>query len=301
MSGAQSCPLSNDITPKLAFICSFVCFCSINPMKSKTGRNLKQACVDASLDAANTAADTGIRPEVGYYMPEDERMSPQPLMLKDIAGQETNAPIRNFGHMINRVRRLKTPATALVKEEVESYSKGELRIPDAVVLKDPCKPPTQDNLLGVVEVKFRGDRWGRGQKDAYEAIAGSPNGLHELNEDTCKCKGTEQQLLPEDNLQPAKGMYEQEEEHGFGEALLLGLEVAVIGVAMAALVLDDATGIGTADDVLLAPLGARAALQSARLASGTSTVVRSSSQAAHLVAERMHLLRPSLERIGAAF
>ncbi len=301
MSETQSCPLNNDITPKLAFICSFVCFCSINPMKSKTGRNLKQMCVDASLDAANTVADTGIRPEVGYYMPRGPGQIPRPLMLKDNMGQETNTPIRNFGHMINRIRRLKTPVAALAKDEVESYSKGELRIPDAVVLKDPCKPPTQDNLLGVVEVKFRGDRWGKGQADAYRDIAGSREGLRELNEETCQCDGTEQQLLPEDNLQPAQAMYEQEEEHGFGDALLLGLEVAVIGVAMAALVLDDATGIGTADDFLLVPLGTRMALQSARFASGTSTVVRGSSQAVRIVSERMHLLRPSLERIGAAF
>ncbi|MEQ5834799.1 hypothetical protein [Marinobacter sp. NFXS9] len=301
MSGTQSCPLSNDITPKLAFICSFVCFCSVNPMQSRTGRNMKQMCVDNALDAVNEAADTGIRPQVGYYMPENEMMAPQPLMLKDRSGQETNAPIRNFGHMINRIRRLKTPATALVKDEVESYTKGELRIPDAVVLKDPCLPPTQDNLLGVVEVKFRGDRWGKGQKKAYERIAGPEAGLHELNEDTCKCDGTEQQLEPDDSLQPARDLFEQEEENSFGDTLLLGLEVAAIGVAITALALDDATGVGAADDVLMAPLGARAAFQSARLARGTSTVVRGSQEAAKLVSERMHLLRPGLERIGAAF
>lgn len=300
MNGTQSCPLSNDITPKLAFICSFVCFCSVNPMQSRTGRNMKQMCVDNALDAVNEAADTGIRPQVGYYMRKPPQR-PEPLMLKDRSGQETSAPIRNFGHMINRIRRLKTPATALVKDEVETYTKGELRIPDAVVLKDPCLPPTQDNLLGVVEVKFRGDRWGKGQKDAYERIAGSQNGLKELNEDTCKCDGTEQQLEPDDSMQPARDLFEQEEENSLGDTLLLGLEVTAIGLAIAALALDDATGVGAADDVLMAPLGARAALQSTRLARGTSTVVRGSQEAAKLVSERMHLLRPGLERIGAAF
>jgi VRR-NUC domain. len=301
MTATEQCPICNDITPKLAFICSFVCFCSVNPMQSQTGRNMKQMCVDASLDAVNQVSDTGIRPQVGYYMPRGRGLVPQPLMLKDSTGQETTEPIRNFGHMINRIRNLKTPASALLKDEIEQYTKGELRIPDAVVLRDPAGLPSQDNLLGVVEVKFRGDRWGDGQETAYRRIAGSDEGLHELNEDTCKCNGTEQQLVPEDSLQPARDLYEQEEEHGLGDSLLLGLEVLAIGIAMTALVLDDATGIGTADDVLLAPLGARAALQSARFYRGTSTVVRGSSEAAKLVAQRMSSLRPSLERIGAAF
>jgi type VI secretion system secreted protein VgrG len=48
----------------------------------------------------------------------------------------------------------------------------ESKIPDVVVVKDGSKPPTQDNIVEVVELKFPGDTLKPEQERAYLKIAG---------------------------------------------------------------------------------------------------------------------------------
>ncbi|MBZ9560522.1 hypothetical protein KGQ96_20980 [Halomonas coralii] len=200
---AQQCPLDNTIESRLAIVCSFVCTCNVVPNVGKAGQSLKQSCVDQGLLAYNKTCDTGIRPQVAYFMKANP---PRPLMLKGRDGEEINEPIRNFGHAYNRIRQYLT-LPEYVKDEVEGYTRGDMRIPDAVVVRDPHKPPTQDNLLGVVEVKFPPDGWNGGQEDAYRKIAGDPDDLHELTPQTCACDGPRQQQYAEAR-QPAMATYE---------------------------------------------------------------------------------------------
>jgi hypothetical protein len=68
---------------------------------------------------------------------------------------------------------------------------GRGRIPDVVVRASGSLPPTGSNLTAVVEMKFPGDRWRRGQKNDYNKIAkrNNPNApVVLLNSKTCKCK-----------------------------------------------------------------------------------------------------------------
>lgn len=60
------------------------------------------------------------------------------------------------------------------------------RRPDIVVVKDPSKPPTRDNIKGIYEVKFPPDDWGPGQREAYKRIGGTEP--IKISPEECKCR-----------------------------------------------------------------------------------------------------------------
>ncbi|MDX5435258.1 MAG: hypothetical protein LPK20_17015, partial [Halomonas sp.] len=232
-TGAQQCPLENDIESRLGIVCSFVCTCNEVPNQSRGGINLKQSCVDVGITRLNEACDTGLRVQVPYYMGDSP---PSPLLLKDAEGLETVEPIRNFGHAINRVRGLNIAAgvaAGMVKEEVESYTRGDMRIPDAVALRDPNGKPTQDNLLGVIEVKFPPDDWGPGQEVAYRDIAGGRDKLKLLTPERCSCDGPRQTEY-ETDTQPAMEIYHDRlEEKGISWGqVAIGAGMVAAGAAV---------------------------------------------------------------------
>ncbi|MFJ5537871.1 hypothetical protein [Vreelandella titanicae] len=225
MSGtsAQACPMDDDIESRLAIVCSFVCTCEEVPNRGRNGINLKQSCVDRGLQQLNESCDTGIRVQVPYYMGDTP---PSPLLVKDNEGQETTDAIPSFGHAINRIRKIKRDRAQGIllpeteKNRVEGYTRGDMRLPDAVVMRDPNGKPTQDNLLGVVEVKFPPDDWGDGQEDAYRRIAGGADKLHLLTPERCKCDGP-QQTKYAPVIQPATEIYrERLEERGINWGLI---------------------------------------------------------------------------------
>lgn len=221
MSGisAQACPLDDGIDSRLAIVCSFVCTCNIVPNIGNNGQQLKQSCVDAGLQQHNKRCDTSIRQQVFYNTRPNP---PAPLLEKDADGEETIQPLRNFGHALNRVKK-QNIATAIAagmsKDKIESYTRGDMRIPDAVVLKDTNGKPTQDNLMGVIEVKFPPDDWGDGQEKAYEEIAGDEDKLHLLTPeaDSCACDGAKQTGYEDETQpQPAEVTYRDRlEEQGY--------------------------------------------------------------------------------------
>lgn len=233
MSGtsAQACPIDDDIESRLAIVCSFVCTCEKVPNRGRNGINLKQSCVDRGLLQLNESCDTGIRVQVPYYMGDTP---PSPLLVKDNEGQETTDAILSFGHAINRIRRIKRDRaqgillTESEKNRAEGYTRGDMRIPDAVVLRDPNGKPTQDNMLGVIEVKFPPDDWGDGQERAYERIAGADHKLRLLTPGRRGCDGPLQtEYAPE--TQPAIETYRDRlEENG------IDWDKTVIGVARVA-------------------------------------------------------------------
>ncbi|WP_447894321.1 hypothetical protein [Vreelandella sp. GE22] len=184
--------------------------------------------------------------------------------MKDDEGQETAEAIPSFGHAINRIIRIKRDRaqgillTESEKNSAEGYTRGDMRIPDAVVLRDPNGKPTQDNLLGVIEVKFPPDDWGDGQERAYEGIAGGEEKLHLLTPERCKCDGPQQtKYAPE--TQPALETYRDRlEEKGisWGE---IGAGVALVALGGAATYFSG--GLGAA-------LGQQAARQGAGMVLG---------------------------------
>lgn len=60
------------------------------------------------------------------------------------------------------------------------------RRPDIVVVKDPTKPPTPDNIKDIYEVKFPPDDWGEDQEDDYKRITGRRPIL--LSPEECQCE-----------------------------------------------------------------------------------------------------------------
>ncbi|MBA2779748.1 hypothetical protein [Billgrantia kenyensis] len=232
-TGAQQCPLDNDIESRLSIVCSFVCTCNEVPNKGSGGINLKQSCVDVGIQRLNETCDTGLRVQVPYYMGS---APPSPLLLKDAEGLETIEPIRNFGHSINRIVRMKRDGALLTetaKNREEGYTRGELRIPDAVALRDPNGRPTQDNLLGVIEVKFPPDDWGPGQEVAYRDIAGGRDKLKLLTPERCSCDGPRQTEY-ETDTQPAMEIYHDRlEEKGISWGqVAIGAGMVAAGAAV---------------------------------------------------------------------
>ncbi|EPC00130.1 hypothetical protein L861_14470 [Litchfieldella anticariensis FP35 = DSM 16096] len=213
-AGAQQCPLDNDIESRLGIVCSFVCTCNEVPNQGRGGINLKQSCVDVGLQRLNETCDTGLRVQVPYYMGDSP---PSPLLMKDAEGLETLEPIRNFGHAINRIISMKrdgAPLSETEKNWSEGYTQYDLRIPDAVALRDPNGKPTQDNLLGVIEVKFPPDDWGPYQRRDYGRIAGDRDNLKLLTPERCSCDGPRQTQYATET-QPAMEIYQDRlEEKG---------------------------------------------------------------------------------------
>ena len=189
------------------FLCTLLCQCIDTP--------LPQRCVEQKLRALDQSSGglSPYKPEVPYDM---SKRPPAPIMSKN----EPWRPTRS------------RPAGS--------------KIPDVVVLKDPTKPPTQDNIKEVVEMKFE-DPLPREQLDNYRIIAGDAD-VRVLDPVDCGCPERKEEAEPEP-------MTAEEEA---AEALLLTVFVI-------AMVLDDALPGGQADDVLIAPALARLAPTLTRL------------------------------------
>ncbi|WP_407072487.1 VRR-NUC domain-containing protein [Pseudomonas aeruginosa] len=73
--------------------------------------------------------------------------------------------------------------------------KGMIRRPDVIIVQNPNRPPTQDNIKQVVEMKFPPDPRNTKQTEACKKIAGSENkvvdmqatdGFYPVNTDTLR-------------------------------------------------------------------------------------------------------------------
>lgn len=68
-----------------------------------------------------------------------------------------------------------------------------IRRPDVVIVKDPTKPPTRDNIKQVVEMKFPPDPASNEQKDAYAEITQDDQKVVVLKATECDCNQQEQE------------------------------------------------------------------------------------------------------------
>ncbi|AKT37885.1 type VI secretion system tip protein VgrG [Chondromyces crocatus] len=199
------------LTPDDHFLCSIICWCSDTP--------LPQSCVTRKLRELDRASGgtSRYKAEVRYDMTQTP---PVPIMSK-------REPWR--------------PTTG--------NPKG-CRSPDVVIVKDPSKPPTQDNLEEVVEIKFGKDALDWKQRKAYEQIAGDGVLFRVLSPGECGCPEPRNKAP-----QPVDDENPQEE----------AMRVLLLMLAAIALVLDDVLPGGQADDVLLPPVLARLAAGLAKM------------------------------------
>ncbi|MCC6552102.1 MAG: VRR-NUC domain-containing protein [Polyangiaceae bacterium] len=207
-------------TPEELTICGFICACNANSAPHTRPAD----CLTARIRAFDAASGntSRLKAEVPYDMTKNP---PAPVMSR-------KEPERPSGR---------------------KHPKGS-RAPDVVIVKDPSKPPTQDNIEKVIEVKFPTDRFRGDQKDDYKTIAG-PAGLKTLTPASCGCFDGEPQ--PQRREVTAKD----------------AAEAALLVLLVIALILDDALPGGQIDDGGIPPALARILERLAPLLRGPIPVI----------------------------
>ncbi len=156
-------------------LCSAICHCHYQPHKGKNDQNLYQSCVSARLKELDLFLGhrSPWKPELTYDMTESP---PKPVTDKNIA---TKAHDYVWGWIKKN----------WLKDKGYEYEKGEgmTRRPDVVIVKDPTKPPTQDNIKYVVEIKLGDDEFGTEQRKSYAEVAGDKSKVKVLDPDSCEC------------------------------------------------------------------------------------------------------------------
>lgn len=201
------------------FLCLVICVCDETPSIGVSGQFLKQVCVDKVLSALDISLNnlSPIKSEVSYDM---TKTPPAPIMSSSNPRQK-KAWIPDY---IKKFLPNFKPAT------------GMIRRPDVVIVQNPKIAPEQTNIKKVIEIKFPGDVLSPAQQMAYELIAGSAAKFGVLTPSSCECDKLKKQLA---------------------EVLAIIAEIIIVAGIIAALVADDGTGIGVADDPLLIPAIAR--------------------------------------------
>ena len=176
-------------------LCSAICFCKNTPGVGKDGRSLKQSCVSNRLGELDKILQhrSPFKPEVNYDMTKEP---PAPIMD---SGVDTKAHDWLPGFI---KKWWDTPDAEGNQRPPFKAGRGMVRRPDVVIVKDPSKPPTQDNIKQVVEIKFPPDTMDVKQDEAYRRIAGDRTKLVEMGPEDCDCTQSE----PEPSKVPAEAL-----------------------------------------------------------------------------------------------
>lgn len=163
-------------------LCSAICYCSSTPNISQDGKNLKQGCVAQRLGELDEILQkrSPYKPEVSYDMTKNP---PQPIL----DSQAGNRPHSWIPGWINKYWN-EDPEHPPFKSGT-----GMIRRPDVVIVKDSTKPPIQDNIKQVVEMKFPPDPPNTRQAEDYAKIAGNKNKVVEMTSTECDCSQENQQ------------------------------------------------------------------------------------------------------------
>ena len=193
------------LTPQEATICGLICICDAN----SSPHSRPSDCLTARIRALDAASGhtSRMKAEVPYDM---SKAPPAPIMSR----KEPWRPSQG------------------------KHPKG-CRAPDVVVVKDPSKPPTQDNIEEVIEVKFPTDQFRRDQAESYKGIAGDAP-FEVFGPERCGCPERKQEQEQEPKVTA----------EDVAEAALLALLVVV-------LILDDTLPGGQLDDAAIPPAIAR--------------------------------------------
>lgn len=123
----------------------------------------------------------------------------------------------------------------------DNWFNGGHRRPDAIITDG--SPPTRDNIRSVVEMKFKGDFLSKGQKRAYEEIAGGEEKLIVMEEgENCHCDDGDGEKEPVDvpvtlpSYEPEKSWWKKAAYVGAAGVLAVG------AVALAACPVDGPLG-----------------------------------------------------------
>jgi hypothetical protein len=177
-------------------LCTAICKCKSEPGIGKDGRSLKQSCVSNQLKGLDAILKhrSPFKAEVNYDM---TKQPPAPILDSDV---ETK-PHDWLPGWIKKYWET---------EHGSPYLRGAglVRRPDVIIVNDPTKPPTQDNIKQVVEIKFPPDEMEKRQRDAYTLIAGNKNKLVVLEPDECDCNQPEPNpsKIPVEQLGTAAGL-----------------------------------------------------------------------------------------------
>ena len=162
-------------------LCSAMCQCDKTPNVGKDGRQLKQVCVAERLKGLDKLLEhrSVYKEELNYDM---TKTPPAPIM---------DSTIDTKGHDYLPGWIKKYWGTEPEHPPKFSAGRGLIRRPDVVIVKDPSKPPTQDNIKQIVEMKFPPDSMSPEQKTDYETIAGDEKKLRTLEPSDCDCNAPE--------------------------------------------------------------------------------------------------------------
>lgn len=158
-------------------LCTAICKCKDAPSVGQDGRQLRQICVSNALKGVDKAMghQSPYKPEVNYDMTKNP---PAPIMDSTI----DTKPHDWLPGWIGKYWDTENPTGSEYKA-----GRGLIRRPDVVIVNDPSKPPTQDNIKQVVEMKFPPDELSQSQRDAYTKIAGGPQKFAKLEPNNCDC------------------------------------------------------------------------------------------------------------------
>lgn len=156
-------------------LCMTICTCKETPEIGKKGQSLRQMCVSKMLKNRDELQghQSEYKAEVNYDM---TKAPPVPIM-----NYEIKTMVHEWAPGWIKKRWNEDPEHPLWLP-----NKGYVRRPDVVIVKDPSKPPTQDNIKQVVEIKFDNDDWGEFQAVSYETISGEDK-LALLTPKDCSC------------------------------------------------------------------------------------------------------------------
>ena len=168
-------------------LCAPMCKCDKAPTIGVDGRQLKQNCVAASIKGLNgVLGNSNYKQEINYNMTTNP---PTPIM---------DSTMSTLGHKW---------LPGYIDKYMPGFVKatGQIRRPDIVIVYDSTKPPTQDNIKQIVEMKFPPDTISDPQERAYKAIAGDPNKLTTLEPGDCDCEKSKPDgaMIPVEKLETA--------------------------------------------------------------------------------------------------
>jgi hypothetical protein len=123
MGGQMEKPLPQGVADdELAFLCKLMCACLAGPESNTIGQRQFQACVEQMLQANASAKDNP------YYRGQQ---------YPNVTPEQGYDPPRNGNPPMPR-----------------TDGQTGYRAPDSMITNDPSKPPTQDNIKLLVEMKF---------------------------------------------------------------------------------------------------------------------------------------------------
>lgn len=158
-------------------LCSTMCKCHALPGIGADGRSLRQECVASRLKSLDYTLQhrSPYKSEFTYDM---TKRPPEPFIDAKVPTKG-----RNLWPGWTQTLWPKDPTRPAPYKPGRGYT----RRPDIVIVKDPAKPPTQDNIKQVVEMKFPGDAYRPRQREDYVIIAGDETKMVPLKLEECDC------------------------------------------------------------------------------------------------------------------